>query len=45
VPGRQLDRLLVPVVRQADDDCVGLGVGDRLLEVRRPLLDALLARE
>ena len=45
MPRAELDRLLVEVVRQADHDRVRLRVGDRLLEVGRPLGDAVLARE
>ena len=37
--GRQPDRLLVEVVRQADDDDVGVGVLDRRLQVGRVLGD------
>ena len=45
MPRAQRDRLLVQVVRQPDDDDVGLGMGDRLLEVGRRARHAVVARE
>ena len=45
VPRAQLDRLLVHVVGQTDDDDVGLGMRNRLLEVRRRVRHAVLTGE
>ena len=41
----QLDGLLVELVREPDHDGVRLRVGDRLLEVRRPLGDVVVRAE
>ena len=43
--GRELDRLLMQVVRQADDDDVRLGVRDGGLQVGRVLRDSVLLGE
>ena len=45
VPRAQLDRLLVHVVGQTDDDDVALGMRNRLLEVRRRVRHAVLTGE
>ena len=42
---RQLDRLLVQIVRQPDHDRVGLGMRDRLFEVGGALRDPVLGGE